>query len=354
MVHPVADADERSPFGQLTASEFYARHSVSHGSSSFVNPRGLRIFTQWWAPVPPAEVVGTIGVVHGFTGESSWLVQLTAVYFAKAGFAVGALDHQGHGFSDGLVAHIPDIEPVVDDCIAFFDAFRARYPPGLPCFLYAESLGGAIALLIHLRERKRAQNQSEGGVLLHDECQSFRDWDGLVLNGAMCGISPKFKPPWPLEHLLWVAAAVVPTWRVAVTRGSIPDVSFKVEWKRRLALASPRRTVARPRAATALELLRVCREVQGRYEEVALPMLIVHGGDDVVCDPACVEELYRRAGSKDKTLRIYPGMWHQLVGEPDENVELVFGEILDWLKARAMRTASQLQQERVEGEAAAF
>lgn len=160
-----------------------------------------------------------------------------------------------------------------------------------------------------------------------------------MLNGAMCGISAKFKPPWPLEHLLSFVAALVPTWRVVPTR-SIPDVSFKVEWKRKLALASPRRTVARPRAATALELLRVCREVNSRFEEVELPLLIVHGGGDVVCDPACVEELYRRASSKDKTLRIYPGMWHQLVGEPEENVELVFKEIIDWLQVRAEQAAA--------------
>lgn len=158
-----------------------------------------------------------------------------------------------------------------------------------------------------------------------------------MLNGAMCGISAKFKPPWPLEHLLFIVAAVVPTWRVVPTRGSIPEVSFKEEWKRRLATGSPRRTVARPRAATALELLRVCRELQGRFEEVEVPLLIVHGEDDVVCDPACVEELYRRAASKDKTIRMHPGMWHQLIGEPKESVDMVFGEMADWLRTRAQR-----------------
>ncbi|KAG6508056.1 caffeoylshikimate esterase-like [Zingiber officinale] len=323
MVHPVAEADERSPFGPLTADEFYARHGVTHSSSYFVNPRGLRIFTQWWEPLPSAPPpLAIVCIVHGFTGESSWFIQLTAVHFAKHGFAVAALDHQGHGFSEGLQTHIPDIGPVVDDCATFFDAFRARYPPSLPCFLYSESLGGAIALLLHLREKAGTVG---------------RGWDGAVLNGAMCGVSAKFKPPWPLEHLLSLAAAVVPTWRVAFTRGSIPDVSFKVERKRRLALASPCRTVAPPRAATALELLRVCREVQGRFEEVTIPMLIVHGEADVVCDPACVEELHRRAASKDKTLRIYPGMWHQLVGEDDESVEQVFNEIIEWLRARSLR-----------------
>jgi alpha-beta hydrolase superfamily lysophospholipase len=295
---------------------------VTHGSEYITNARGLKLFTQWWIPLPPTQPIGILAIVHGFTGESSWMIQLTAVFFAKAGFATCAIDHQGHGFSDGLVAHIPDINPVVDDCISFFDAFRARHPPSLPSFLYSESLGGAIALLITLRKERVG-----------------RAWDGLILNGAMCGVSAKFKPPWPLEHFLSLVAAVVPTWRVVPTRGSIPEVSFKEERKRKLALASPRRTVARPRAATALELLRICSELQGRFEEVEVPLLIAHGGEDVVCDPACVEELYRRASSKDKTLKIYPGMWHQLIGETDENVELVFGDMLEWLRSRATRAA---------------
>ncbi|KAB8081186.1 hypothetical protein EE612_002156 [Oryza sativa] len=50
MAHPVAEADEKSPFGRLTAEEFYARHGVVNSSSTFVNPRGLRIFTQRWVP----------------------------------------------------------------------------------------------------------------------------------------------------------------------------------------------------------------------------------------------------------------------------------------------------------------
>lgn len=321
MVHPVAEANEKSPFGDLTAEEFYARHSVSHTSEFITNARGLKLFTQQWAPLPPAPIVGTVSLIHGYTGESSWFLQLTAVLFARHGLAAAAVDHQGHGLSDGLPLHIPDISPVVDDCINFFDKFRSQFP-NLPSFLYAESLGGAIALLITLRRGP-------------DREIPVRPFDGVVLNGAMCGVSAKFKPPWPLEHLLFLVAAVVPTWRVVPTRGSIPEVSFKVEWKRRLALASPRRRVERPRAATALELLRICGELQGRFEEVDVPFLVVHGGEDVVCDPECVRELYARAASGDKTLKVYEGMWHQLVGEPDESVELVFGDMVEWLLKRA-------------------
>ncbi|KAF6139730.1 hypothetical protein GIB67_006678 [Kingdonia uniflora] len=323
MVHPIAEANETSPFGSLTPTEFYTHHSVSHSTEFITNSRGIKLFTQSWVPLPPTKIIGIVAVVHGYTGESSWFVQLTSVYFAKSGFATCAIDHQGHGFSeglDGLMTHIPDINPVVDDCINFFDSFRLKFPDSVPSFLYAESLGGAIALLIHLR----------GGL---------KPWDGLILNGSMCGISPKFKPPWPMEHFLSIVAWVAPTWQMVPTRGSIPQLSFKVDWKRKLATASPRRTRAKPRAATALELMRVCREVQDRFDEVNIPLLIVHGEDDLVCDPALAEELYRRAPSKDKVIKVYPGMWHQLIGEPEESVELVFGEMLAWLKTRAEKAA---------------
>uniref|UniRef100_A0A1S3Y6W1 Caffeoylshikimate esterase-like n=1 Tax=Nicotiana tabacum TaxID=4097 RepID=A0A1S3Y6W1_TOBAC len=195
-------------------SEFYSHHSVTHNSEFITNSRGLKLFTQWWIPLPPAKIIGVVCVVHGFTGESNWFVQLTAVHIAKHGFIVCAVDHQGHGFSDGLVAHIPDLNLVVDDCISFFDSFRDLHaPPSLPSFLYAESLGGAIALLITLRQGDTAPR---------------RPFDGVVLNGAMCGISNKFKPAWPLEYLLDIAAFFIPTWPVVPTRGSLPMVAFKV------------------------------------------------------------------------------------------------------------------------------
>ncbi|RYR78010.1 hypothetical protein Ahy_A01g002737 [Arachis hypogaea] len=191
------------------------------------------------APTTPTIVTGTLALIHRFTGKSSWFFQLTAIYFTKAGFATCAIDHQGHSFYGGLIAHIPDINSVVDDCITFFDEFRSRFDPSLPSFLYSESLGGAIALLITLHRRNSQKNVS-----------SEKPWNGLIFNGAMCGISEKFKPPWPLEHFLSIAAVIIPTWCVVPTPGSIPDVSFKVEWKRKLASASSRRNVARPQAST--------------------------------------------------------------------------------------------------------
>ncbi|XP_015381690.2 uncharacterized protein LOC107174936 [Citrus sinensis] len=84
----------------------------------------------------------------------------------------------------------------------------------------------------------------------------------------------------------------------------------------------------------------VAARVEGFARDLSIKMLNEpQEEDDVVCDPTCVEELYKHAASKDKTLRIYPVTWHQLIGEPGQNVELVSGEVVEWLRERASRAA---------------
>ncbi|XP_042501242.1 caffeoylshikimate esterase-like [Macadamia integrifolia] len=316
MAHPIHQASENSPFGDLTKEEFYKTHHVIHQEEFILNKGNMKIFTQSWYPdaTNMAQLKGLVAMVHGYISESSWIFQLTATAIAKLGFFVCALDLQGHGYSDGSYGHIPDIHPVVDDCIQFFNTCRADHPK-LPAFLYGESLGGAIAILISLKQK---------GL-----------WNGLLLNGAMCGVSPRYKPAWPLEKLLPMAAYFAPKWRIAITK-PLASKSYKEEWKRRLVVKSPNcRSSGKPSAATALEFLRVCEKIKKRFHKLELPLLVVHGEDDLVCDSDSARLVYELAGSKDKTLKIFPGMWHQLIGETKENVELVFQTIFSWLRDQA-------------------
>jgi alpha-beta hydrolase superfamily lysophospholipase len=67
-----------------------------------------------------------------------------------------------------------------------------------------------------------------------------------------------------------------------------------------------------------------------------MPFIIVHGGADAVTDPSVSEELYKLAESKDKTMKLYPGMCHALTsGETESNIDLVFSDIIQWLDERA-------------------
>ncbi|CAK7345906.1 unnamed protein product [Dovyalis caffra] len=321
MSHPINEANEKSPYGELTREEFYKKHQILHQESFILNKKNMKIFTQSWRPdSTDSQPKGIVAMVHGYSSESSWLNELTAVAIAKTGFLVCALDLQGHGYSDGLPGHIPNIQYVVSDCIKFFDSVKANNPK-LPAFLYGESLGGAISILICLK-------------------QGYA-WDGLILSGAMCGISAKFKPMWPLEKLLPLAALFAPAWKVVVSK-PVSSRSYKEEWKRRLVANNPnRRKSGKPPAATALEFLRVCEYIRMHCHDLEVPFLMVHGEDDFVCDFRSASFVHESASSKDKKLKVFPGMWHMLIGETKENVELVFGTILSWLGDHAAKAKTK-------------
>lgn len=314
MIHPIHEANENCPYGDLTREEFYQKHQILHQEGFMLNSRKMRIFTQSWRLNSITNLRGVVAMVHGYASDSGWLSELTAVAIAKCRFLVCALDLQGHGLSDGFPGHIPSIKHVIQDCIHFFDSVKQEHRK-LPAFLYGESLGGAVSILICLKQKN--------------------EWDGLILNGAMCGVSAKFKPAWPLEKLLPMAAFLAPTWTVAAAK-PVASKSYKEEWKRRLAAKNPnRRASGKPTAATALEFLRVCEYIGRHSQELQVPMLMVLGEDDKVCDCRSARLVYESASSQDKTLKIFPGMDHMLIGEGKDNVDLVFGTILAWLGERA-------------------
>src|SRR5262249_28247225 len=86
-------------------------------------------------------------------------------------------------------------------------------------------------------------------------------------------------------------------------------------------------------AETGAEVLRAIARIQERMEAVTVPVLILHGGADRVTNPEGSKELNQRAGSMDKTLKIYPGFYHDLLHEPER--EMVANDIIGWIDARA-------------------
>ena len=66
--------------------------------------------------------------------------------------------------------------------------------------------------------------------------------------------------------------------------------------------------------------------------KITCPLLIVQGGADRLVDPEGSRMLYDRAGSIDKTLKIYDGLYHEVFNEPERDV--VLGDVKSWVEAR--------------------
>ena len=65
---------------------------------------------------------------------------------------------------------------------------------------------------------------------------------------------------------------------------------------------------------------------------LTVPFLLQHGSADVLTDPAGTRLLADTAGSADKTVRWYDGLWHEIYNEPERAQPLA--DLREWLAAR--------------------
>ncbi len=66
--------------------------------------------------------------------------------------------------------------------------------------------------------------------------------------------------------------------------------------------------------------------------ELTLPCLIMQGSGDGIVDPAATEDFFKEVTSADKTLKVYDGLYHEVLNEPEK--EDILREISAWLSAR--------------------
>lgn len=108
--------------------------------------------------------------------------------------------------------------------------------------------------------------------------------------------------------------------------------------KLKIIASNPRRYTGRPRVGTMRELQRQCEYVQNNFDKVTIPFLTAHGTSDGLACASGSEKLYEKASSEDKTLKLYEGMYHSLIqGEPDENANVVLGDMRAWIDERVER-----------------
>ncbi|GAB2286713.1 hypothetical protein Dimus_021108 [Dionaea muscipula] len=304
----------------------------------FVSSRkgGLKLFTCRWLPPLAAGAGGDHGagepkalvfLLHGYAMDSSISMKGSASRLAGAGFAVYGIDYVGHGRSGGLHGYIPSFDDLVQECSAHFRTVCEREENKRRMrFLMGESMGGAVALFLH---------RSMPGF-----------WDGAVLVAPMCKLADEMKPHPVMISILKKLCNIIPTWKIVPSQDII-EAAVKDPNAKEAVRSNPYWYTGRPRLKTADELLEATVFLEQRLHEVTLPFLVLHGGDDRVIDPSISKQLYESASSKDKTFKLYPGMWHALTyGELPENIDLVFKDTINWLDERTSRGNPRVENER--------
>ncbi|GMI85816.1 hypothetical protein like AT3G62860 [Hibiscus trionum] len=243
--------------------------------------------------------------------ECSEYMKECGTRLAAAGYAVIGIDYEGHGKSNGRRCYIESFQNIVDDCSDYFKSIceKERYKDKCR-FLFGESMGGAVALLLHIKD------------------PSF--WNGAILIAPMCKISEKMQPPKMVGKVLTKMEEIIPKWKIVPSKYDI-DLTFKDPVKREKVKNNKLIYQQKPRLKTGMEMLRASIRLERSLNEVTFPFLVLHGEADLVLDPETSKALHEKASSSDKTIKLYPGMWHALTGEPEENVKIVFADIIAWL-----------------------
>ena len=69
--------------------------------------------------------------------------------------------------------------------------------------------------------------------------------------------------------------------------------------------------------------------VSQKAAALSVPLLILHGSRDRICDPAGSRAFYQKAGCADKTFHLYEGFYHEVFDEPQR--DRVLADLTTWL-----------------------
>jgi acylglycerol lipase len=265
--------------------------------------KGVDDFNIFFRAFRPAGTPrGVVTLVHGFNSHSGQYLWV-ADQLVASNLAVYALDMRGRGRSDGERFFVEQFDDYVADLATFIKLVKSR-EPGLPVYVLGHSAGGVVSCIYAL------DHQAEIAGLI---CESFAfqvpapDFALAVLKG-LSHVAPH-------AHVLKLKNEDFSRDpKVVESMNKDPLIAHEVQ---------PTQTIA--------EMVRADERLKQEFGLITLPLLILHGTKDNAAKFSGSQVFHDKAGSTDKTLKLYDGHYHDLLN--DLGKEGVMSDILGWLNA---------------------
>ena len=275
--------------------------SYKPSEETFEDEDGLTIFFRSWQPAGQSRAVVVINHgVNSHSGQYLWAGE----QFANSGFTTYAIDMRGRGKSEGERFYVDDVSEYVGDLACLIKMAKSRQP-GLPVFLLGHSAGGVVSCIYTL------ENQAELAGLI---CESFA--------------FKVYAPDFALDVIKGVSY-VAP--RVPILKLKNEDFTRDPEALEALNNDPYIEGEVQP-AKTVAALVRADERLEKEFPLITLPVFILHGTADKATVPSGSQFFYDTVGSKDKTLKLYEGHFHDLLN--DFCKEEVMADIQAWIDKR--------------------
>lgn len=272
-----------------------------HQEGTFTSFDGLSIYHQSW--MPDEQPKAAVMVVHGL-GEHSGRYAHVADRLTTAGYAVYALDHRGHGKSEGKRAFVKHYDEFMSDLVQFRAVIESKHPR-TPLVLLGHSMGGNLAM---------------GHVLEHQSGVA-----GLVLSGPAIQAGDDLSPT--QIKIFSLVAKVAPGLRprgldaTAISRDPAVVAAYQ---------ADPLVFTGKISAGLGAALFSAMDSFPERYPSLTLPILVMHGTEDRLTPVAGSRALEAGATNAHVTSHYYEGLYHEIFNEPEH--DRVLGDLVGWLE----------------------
>ena len=273
---------------------------MKHDEGWLRAPSGPSLYYQSWMPAD--NCIAIMLLAHGLA-EHSCRYEHFAAFFVARGYAVFALDHIGHGKSDGERCHIGLFSEYTDGISLLLDRARDECPE-IPVVMVGHSMGGLIATRF-LIDRQA-------------------DFAGCVMSGAL--IMPAVELSSIQRLVMRFFAKVLPGLRIlSLDASQVSRDPAVVDRYRKDPLVFGGKVTAR----LAEQLFTTMVWIGDKFAAIELPTLILHGSADGLTSLEGSKVLHREISSRNKKLIIYDGLYHEVYNEPEQ--EDVMTDVANWL-----------------------
>lgn len=256
--------------------------------------------TSWPVPAPRAVVL----LAHGLF-EHAARYDHVAARLNAAGLAVVAVDHYGHGRSDGVRGFVPAFAVYLDGMEALLARVQSEYPH-VPLLLLGHSMGGLIAAKHMIRHQAA--------------------YAAVAVSGpAILPAAP------PSRIMIWISrllSRIAPQLGVIAldANGVSRDPAVVADY-----VADPLNYHGKIGARLAQEMFDAMADARASAPDVMVPLLVQHGAADSMAAPEGGRYLHDHAGSPDKQLILYPGLFHEIYNEPEQAA--ILDDLVAWFDA---------------------
>jgi len=275
---------------------------VVHEEGEFKGKGGLKLYYQSWKP---EQVRAVMVLAHGLA-EYSGRYKHVAEHFASEGIAFYALDHRGHGLSEGDRGYVDRFDDYVEDLDTFIGIVKKK-ETGKKFVLLGHSMGGTIALMYALK----SPNKIDYLILSSPALRLASEIDAgtLKMLEELAKTNPKQEipsqiDPYTLSHDKKVCEAY-----------ANDPLIFKTITVR-----------------FVVEFVRAMNMILENADKLEVPTLLLVAGEDKLVNPKGSMELAEKAKKGKITMKVYNGMYHEILNEIEK--KKVLEDIDQWLKTR--------------------